>query len=122
MRSTSRSDDGAAAVEFALIVPILMAIVIGTVEFGYRYQQHIEYTNAAMQAARLMSINNDATAATAEVRDFTGNASDQVSISAGGCTPPNTSVVVTVTGTPVSITGVPDATFTVTAKGRVRCE
>ena len=77
MRSTSRSDDGATAVEFALIVPVLMAIVIGTVEFGYRYQQNIEYTNAAMQAARSMSIKNDVAAATAEVRNFTGRKSQE---------------------------------------------
>lgn len=122
MRSTHTSDDGAAAVEFALVVPLLIAIIVGTVEFGYRYQQKIEYTNAAMQAARSMSIKNDQTAATAEVRSFTGNTTDVVTFSSGGCTSPNTSVQVSVEGKPASLTHMFGGTFTVRAKGKVRCE
>lgn len=122
MRTSSRTDGGATAVEFALIVPVLITIIAGTVDFGYRYQQNIEYTNAAMQAARLMSIKNDQAAATAEVKGFTGNASDLVTFSDGGCTPPKTTVEVTVKGTPGTVTHMFGSTFNITAKGRVRCE
>lgn len=122
MRLNHSSDDGVAAVEFALVVPLLVAIIAGTVEFGYRYQQKIEYTNAAMQAARTMSIKNDQAAAAAEVRSFTGNATDVVTFSSGGCTPPSTTVQVSVEGKPSSLTNMFGKTFTVTAKGKVRCE
>lgn len=122
MRTSRGSDRGVAAVEFALIVPVLMAIIIGTVEFGYRYQQNIEYTNAAMQAARLMSIDNDQTAATTEVKNFTGNNSDVVTFPNGVCSASNTTVQVKVVGNPASITHMFGATFSVTAKGQVRCE
>jgi Flp pilus assembly protein TadG len=122
MNASHSSDSGAAAVEFALVVPLLMAIIIGTVEFGFRYQQKIEYTNAAMQAARTMSIKNDQVAATAEVTGFTGNSSDVVTFSSGGCTAPNTTVQVSVVGNPASLTHLFGGTFTVRAKGKVRCE
>jgi Flp pilus assembly protein TadG len=54
-----RSERGAAAVEFALVVPILLALVLGIVEFGRAYNIQISLTHAAREAARSMAINND---------------------------------------------------------------
>ena len=122
MHVSKRSELGVAAVEFALVVPILVTLIVGTVEFGYRYQQNIEYTNAAMQAARLMSIDNDQSAAIAEVRNFTGNSADEVTFPNGVCSASNKTVQVEVVGNPASITHMFGATFTVEAKGQVRCE
>lgn len=47
-----RTDRGAAAVEFALVVPILILVLIGIVNFGFVLAQQISLNNAARQAAR----------------------------------------------------------------------
>lgn len=47
-----RDDRGAAAVEFALVVPILLLILIGIINFGFVFAQQISLNNAARQAAR----------------------------------------------------------------------
>lgn len=50
---------GAAAVEFALVAPILLALVGGIIEFSYTYNLQISVTQAAREAARTMAIFND---------------------------------------------------------------
>lgn len=57
-RGTGR-ERGAAAVEFALVAPILLALVGGIVEFSYTYNLQISVTQAAREAARTMAIFND---------------------------------------------------------------
>jgi Flp pilus assembly protein TadG len=54
-----RSERGAAAVEFALVVPILLAILMGTIEFGRAYNAQISLTHAARETARSMAVNDD---------------------------------------------------------------
>jgi Flp pilus assembly protein TadG len=49
---------GAAAVEFALILPILLLLVLGLVEFGRAFNVQISLTNAAREGARYMAIHN----------------------------------------------------------------
>jgi Flp pilus assembly protein TadG len=54
-----RSERGAAAVEFALVVPILLAILLGTIEFGRAYNVQISLTHAARETARYMAIHGN---------------------------------------------------------------
>ncbi|PRY67504.1 TadE-like protein [Glaciihabitans tibetensis] len=63
-----RSEDGAVAVEFALLLPILVAMLIGIMEFGLVYNAQITLTNAAREGVRTVAIENDQTAARADVR------------------------------------------------------
>lgn len=51
-RKHHRTDRGAAAVEFALVVPILILVLIGIVNFGFVLAQQISLNSAARQAAR----------------------------------------------------------------------
>jgi Flp pilus assembly protein TadG len=51
-RTRSRPDDGAAAVEFALILPILLTLVFGIITFGFVFAQDLALSNAARQTAR----------------------------------------------------------------------
>lgn len=51
-RAGLRRDDGAAAVEFALIVPILVLLVFGIIAFGIVFAQNLSLNNAAREAAR----------------------------------------------------------------------
>jgi Flp pilus assembly protein TadG len=48
---------GAVAVEFALLVPILVALVFGLIDFGRAYNEQITLTQIAREGARLASLN-----------------------------------------------------------------
>ena len=47
-----RTERGASAVEFALVVVILLTVVFGIVNFGFVFAQQISLNNGARQAAR----------------------------------------------------------------------
>ncbi|MFC6356667.1 TadE/TadG family type IV pilus assembly protein [Luethyella okanaganae] len=51
---------GAAAVEFALMLPVLLMLVLGLLEFSRVYNVQISLSNAAREGARVMAIHNDA--------------------------------------------------------------
>jgi Flp pilus assembly protein TadG len=53
------SERGAAAVEFAILLPLLLMLVLGTIEFGRAYNAQITLTNAARDGVRVMAIAND---------------------------------------------------------------
>jgi Flp pilus assembly protein TadG len=57
MRSTGQH--GAAAVEFALLLPLLVALLFGFIQFGLVFNDRIQATNAAREAARLAVVGID---------------------------------------------------------------
>ena len=63
MDPRSRGERGVVSVEFALIVPFLLLLVCGVIDFGERYKTAAVYNNAAFAAARSMTIENNATKA-----------------------------------------------------------
>jgi TadE-like protein len=55
-----RGDErGAAAVEFALVVPILLMLVFGIIDFGLMIRANTVLANAAREGARNGSISHD---------------------------------------------------------------
>jgi Flp pilus assembly protein TadG len=50
-------DRGSAAVEFALLLPLLLLIVFGIVDFGRALNAQITLTQAAREGARLAALN-----------------------------------------------------------------
>ena len=54
-----KSEKGASAVEFAIILPILIILVFGIVQFGIAYNNYIALTHAAREGARLAAVNMD---------------------------------------------------------------
>jgi Flp pilus assembly protein TadG len=53
MRKPNRQRDrGAAAVEFALVLPILLLFLMGTIEWGWFFFTHQRVVNAAREGAR----------------------------------------------------------------------
>jgi len=59
--SPRRADDtGASAVEFALVVPLLIMLVFGIIQFGMTFAQILSLNNASRQAARVgvVGLNN----------------------------------------------------------------
>lgn len=47
-----RRDDGATAVEFALLFPLFIMLVVGTISFGFAFERWISVTQAAREASR----------------------------------------------------------------------
>lgn len=56
MKTTPR---GQAAVEFALVLPLLLILLVGLVEFGRAWNQHQVITDAAREAARKAAIHKE---------------------------------------------------------------
>jgi Flp pilus assembly protein TadG len=53
MRRGDRSERGAELIEFALVLPILLVIVGGIIDFGFLFQRYEVLTNAAREGARV---------------------------------------------------------------------
>ena len=51
-----RGDSGSAAVEFAIVLPIFLAILFGIIQFGSVLFLHNNMVNAARETARRMSV------------------------------------------------------------------
>ncbi|MEH6623317.1 MAG: TadE family protein [Dietzia maris] len=64
---TPSRDRGAAAVEFALLLPILLLLVLGILEFGRAYHVQTTLSNAARDGVRVMALQDSVTAAVAAV-------------------------------------------------------
>jgi Flp pilus assembly protein TadG len=58
-RGTGPRDSGAAAVEFALLLPILLLLIFGMIDFGRALNAQITLTQAAREGVRLASIGQD---------------------------------------------------------------
>lgn len=59
MTSRVRRQDGAAAVEFALVMPILLLLVMGTIDFARAYNAHISLSGGAREGARVLALTSD---------------------------------------------------------------
>lgn len=60
---TPSRERGATAVEFALILPILLLLVLGIIEFGRAYQAQTTLSNAARDGVRVMALQDSAATA-----------------------------------------------------------
>ena len=74
-----RKEDGAAALEFALVLPILIMLVFGIVQFGLHFHRQQGFNAAAREGARLASIPS---ATSTEIKDRVESALDGVPVSA----------------------------------------
>jgi len=52
-----KNEKGVSAVEFALILPILIVLVFGIFQFGIAYNNYITITHAAREGARLAAVD-----------------------------------------------------------------
>ncbi|MBB1017230.1 pilus assembly protein [Dietzia sp. DQ11-71] len=126
---TPSRDRGAAAVEFALVLPILLLLVIGILEFGRAYHVQTTLSNAARDGARVMALQDSATAA--EVRTIESAVGldvtvDMITVTPDtGCAAPGTTTdlaSVTIEYPFGLLSGLlPIEDLTLTGKGTMRC-
>ena len=67
LRRFVREQRGAAAIEFAILLPVLCAILLGMIDYGYFFYLNSAIVNAAREGARAgVVITTDSDAARAE--------------------------------------------------------
>ena len=126
-----RNELGAVAVEFALIAPILIALVMGILEFSNFYNVQISVTQAAREGARTMAITNDQTQATnAAKAGAPGISASGFNVSAANPTPfvfsetacaSGETMELTVTYQGAALTGLFGSSFQVKGEGAMLC-
>ena len=57
MNRRLRTDKGAALLEFALILPLLVMLLLGVVDFAYLFAQNLDVRHGAREGARLVAVN-----------------------------------------------------------------
>jgi hypothetical protein len=62
IRNTRKNEKGQSLVEFALVVPLLLLLVIGIFEFGRAWMTKNIVTGAAREAVRIYAVQNNLTA------------------------------------------------------------
>ncbi|MGO4360840.1 TadE/TadG family type IV pilus assembly protein [Terrabacter sp. RAF57] len=123
----ARTERGASAVEFALVAPVLLALVLGIIEFGNWFNQQITVTSAAREGARAYAIHysestfNLSTVVTNAAPGVGGVTATVGGVASGTC-PAGSTVTITTTKSFSSLTGA--FTFlpsTMTGKAAMRC-
>ena len=56
LRSRAANERGAELIEFAFVLPLLLFVVIGIIDFGFLFRDYEILTNAAREGARLRSL------------------------------------------------------------------
>jgi len=94
-----RREDGASAVEFALLAPLLLLLLFGIIAFGLLFAQALALGNSAGQAARYGVVNNSIPRTCADVvTEARNSAAPLVLLPAAGVTITRGSSSTTATG------------------------
>lgn len=118
------SERGAAAVEFALILPILVLILFGVIEFGGVYNAQLMVTSAAREAARSMALHGvvaDAEAVAVDAAVGIDPAALDVTVTPATCAA-GADVTVTVAYDRPFLTGLFGASVELTGLATRRCQ
>ena len=71
MRQMIKEERGQSMVEMALVLPLLLALVFGIIEFGNIYSHQLEVTNLARHGARVAIVATDKSAAADDALETT---------------------------------------------------
>jgi Flp pilus assembly protein TadG len=66
-RGLARREDGAAAVEFAIVATLFFMLVFGIIDFGFAFHSWNNAANAAREGARTAAVNSDVNVVKARV-------------------------------------------------------
>lgn len=125
-----RNERGAAAVEFALVLPLLVLLFAGIAELGRVFYLQATLAGAAREGVRVMALQNNATAAVTAVKSAAGSVAlsdGQILVTpgTGACkstptTPVQATVTITFT-TPLVTTLFPLSSLTLHGRGAMQC-
>ncbi|MCW2537246.1 MAG: tadE [Modestobacter sp.] len=93
---------GAAAVEFALVVPVLVFLLLGIIEYSKAFQVQATLADAAREGARVMALANDSGSARTAVKTAATTVSladAQITVTPASCAGAALTANVTVTVT-----------------------
>lgn len=129
MGAQSRTRDrGAAAVEFALIVPVLVLLAFGIAELGRAFHLQSMLSGAAREGVRVMALQNSPSAARDRVRSYASTVTltdSQIAVTPTSCpagaTTTGTTATVTVTYPTDLFFGSFNAKLDVVGKASMRC-
>lgn len=123
------SERGAAAVEFAIVVPVLVSLLLGIMEFSRAYNAQASLSAAAREGVRVMAISNDPNAAKSAAENTAVSlqpalvdsniAFKNLDTGTVTCAPGNR-MTVTITYTLSTLTGIAGP-FTMTGQGAMLC-
>ncbi|HEX2119622.1 MAG TPA: TadE/TadG family type IV pilus assembly protein [Acidimicrobiales bacterium] len=124
MRSPAKRDErGAAILEFAVVLPLLVLFVFGIVEFGRAYSARIELTAAVREGVRAAALGGDPVASTRNAA--TGLKSGSITVTPTACpddpTPGHNATVSASYPFDYDIPFFRSGTWTLKAKGVMRC-
>lgn len=110
--------------EFAIVLPLLVLLLFGVVEFGRAYNARIELTAAVREGARAEALDADPVTATKNAAP--GLSSGQITVSTPGACPANpgpddNATVVATYPFHFDIPLFRSGTWTLSAKGVMRC-
>lgn len=120
-------DRGASAVEFALVAPVLILMLLGIISFGHAFHVQSVLSNAARDGVRIMALNDspsDALDTTVASAAPAANVSPaNITVTPSTCAASGTSGPSTATVTiryPLELLGL-GTPITLTGKGTMRC-
>jgi Flp pilus assembly protein TadG len=123
--ATWGSDRGAAAVEFALVFPVLILVLIGIIEYGSVFNTQLMLTSAAREGARTMAVTGDAAQARTAVINAAVGLSPALTAANIVVTPSScsstTNVSVTIDYAKPYLTGLFGATVALEGKSTRKC-
>src|SRR5918994_3096617 len=117
---------GAAMVEFALVLPVLIVLLFGIIEFTRAYNAKTSMTHAAREGARTLALRGSVSDAQARVRATSpslnqANLTITTTPASGTCTPGQTVSVVVSYQMPYSIPLFRSGDWSLTETGVMRC-
>jgi Flp pilus assembly protein TadG len=86
VKKRRRREAGAAAVEFGLILPLLLILLLGIMDYGYLFFVQLSVTNAAREGARAGITQGDTSLAQTKAQTATQNYLTSIGITPGAVT------------------------------------
>ncbi len=87
-RRLKKNSRGVSAIEFAIVLPVLVVLVMGIIEFGWILNGHITLTGAAREGVRAAVTNEDSTAAATAAVNAHVESMDALSVGSLSLNPP----------------------------------
>lgn len=71
-----KARDGQALVEFALVLPIILLLILGIIDFGRAFNYQNDMTSLANQAVRFAEVNSCTPCGTSSIQDYVRGTAD----------------------------------------------